>query len=325
MIDHVVDALCLDKGSDEYLIATNFPENFKHPLVRLDQTTSGVAETALLALQRRVRDPVNEHSTYKDSSLLLLDCDAIYHCEVLSKFRELENSSSDIKAGVLCFREAENESEPKYSYVEVSSTGDVLEIAEKERVGPLANTGAYWFASCKEFEEITSHVIAHGDFQLGEAYVSCVLREYLARGAGVRAVFINEDEYSNIGTPECLEKYLSKQEDYAFLFDLDGTLIDTTTAYVKAWKRLLAPRGAYVDEDFFVRHISGLSDSQVSEKFKIPISSSEKDKYFIQKISCVTEIPGAAAFVRKCHQIGLVHVVTNSNKRVLMALLDRLC
>ena len=324
MIDHVVDALCLDKGSDEYLIATNFPENFKHPLVRLDQTTSGVAETALLALQRRVRDPVNEHSTYKDSSLLLLDCDAIYHCEVLSKFRELENSSSDIKAGVLCFREAENESEPKYSYVEVSSTGDVLEIAEKERVGPLANTGAYWFASCKEFEEITSHVIAHGDFQLGEAYVSCVLREYLARGAGVRAVFINEDEYSNIGTPECLEKYLSKQEDYAFLFDLDGTLIDTTTAYVKAWKRLLAPRGAYVDEDFFVRHISGLSDSQVSEKFKIPISSSEKDKYFIQNISSVTEIPGAAAFVRKCQQIGLVHVVTNSNKRAAMALLDGL-
>jgi len=75
---------------------------------------------------------------------------------------------------------------------------------------------------------------------------------------------------------------------------------------------------------FFVRHISGLSDSQVSEKFKLPVSSSEKDEHFIQNISHVTEIPGAAAFVRKCQQIGLVHIVTNSNKRAAMALLDRL-
>jgi len=323
MVDRVVEALKLVEDLDTYVIVTNFSAELNHPVIRLERPTVGATETVLLSLQKNATI-LGGGRDLKDTSLLLLDCDAIYHCDIIAKFRELE-SSVDVAAGVLCFRELaeEKNSKPKYSYVAADNDGNIFEIAEKERVGPLANTGAYWFASCKEFEETAQRVIQRGEFQLGEAYISCVLREYLKSGKTIRAVIVDEDSYSNIGTPEYLERYLRNQ-GYAFLFDLDGTLVDTTAAYVQAWRILLSSKGAYVDEDFFVRHISGLSDAQVSENLKIPVSSSAKDYHFLQHISCVKEIDGAVDFVRKCQKIGLVHVVTNSNKAAALALLQRL-
>ena len=275
----------------------------------------GAAETVLLALQATQR---------QDTSLLLVDCDALYHSDIILKFRALE-MQEDIRAAVLSFveDEAELDAKAKYSYVKVDTRDNVTQIAEKVRVGKLANTGAYWFASTNEFMDLADRVIKQRHFQHGEAYVSCVVEEYLKQGKMTKAVIIKEDEYSNIGTPECLERFLSSA-GRAFLFDLDGTLADTTSAYVRAWSSLLAPKGAFVDAQFFNAHISGYSDDQVRENFKVSISSVQKDEEFLKSIDLVQQIPGAVDFVRKCQRIGLVHIVTNSNKTAAAALLARL-
>ena len=314
MIDCVVRALNVHDTLDEHVVIVNFDaKDINHAVVELDRETLGAAETVLLALQAREGE---------DVPMLLVDCDAIYHSDILGRFRALE-AHTDVRAAVLSFHEDASalRSKPKYSYVAVDEKSDVMKIAEKVRVGPLANTGAYWFASSTEFVKLTQSVIEGRQFQHGEAYVSCVIDEYLRQNKTVRAVIINEDEYSNIGTPDCLEHYLSTQ-GRAFLFDLDGTLVDTTAAYVRAWHSLLAPKGALVDADFFNTHISGLADEQVREKFKIAISSEEKDEEFLKHLTCVEAIPGAVDFVRKCQEIGPVYVVTNSNKRAADALLD---
>ena len=314
MIDCVVRALNLRDTLDELVVIVNFDAKYiNHPVVELDRETLGAAETVLLALQAREGE---------DVPMLLVDCDAIYHGDILERFRALE-AHTDIRAAVLSFHEDTSalSSKPKYSYITVDEKSAVTKIAEKVRVGPLANTGAYWFASSTEFVKLAQSVIEGRRFQHGEAYVSCVLDEYLRQSKTVRAVIINEDEYSNIGTPDCLEHYLSTQ-GRAFLFDLDGTLVDTTAAYVRAWHSLLAPKGAFVDADFFNTHISGLADGQVREKFKIAISSEEKDEEFLKYLACVEPITGAVDFVRKCQDIGPVYVVTNSNKRAAEALLD---
>ena len=315
MIDCVVQALNMHDTLDEHVVIVNFDaKDVNHPVVKLDRETVGAAETVLLALQIYESD---------DVPVLLVDCDAIYHSDdILERFRTFE-SRTDVRAAVLSFREevsAQN-SKPKYSYVQIDANSDVLQIAEKVRIGPLANTGAYWFASSTEFVKLTQSVIEGRRFQHGEAYISCVLDEYLRQNKTVRAAIINEDEYSNIGTPDSLEHYLSKQ-GRAFLFDLDGTLVNTTAAYIHAWHSLLAPKGAFVDADFFNTHISGLADKQVREKFKIAISSEEKDEEFLKHLACVEAIPGAIDFVRKCQGIGPAYVVTNSNKRAAEALLD---
>ncbi|CEG01922.1 Aminoglycoside phosphotransferase [Ostreococcus tauri] len=314
MIDCVMRALNVHDTLDEHVVIVNFDaKDINHAVVELDRETLGAAETVLLALQAREGE---------DVPMLLVDCDAIYHSDILGRFRALE-AHTDVRAAVLSFHEDASalRSKPKYSYVAVDEKSDVMKIAEKVRVGPLANTGAYWFASSTEFVKLTQIVIEGRQFQHGEAYVSCVIDEYLRQNKTVRAVIINEDEYSNIGTPDCLEHYLSTQ-GRAFLFDLDGTLVDTTAAYVRAWHSLLAPKGALVDADFFNTHISGLADEQVREKFKIAISSEEKDEEFLKHLTCVEAIPGAVDFVRKCQEIGPVYVVTNSNKRAADALLD---
>jgi hypothetical protein len=46
---------------------------------------------------------------------------------------------------------------------------------------------------------------------------------------------------------------------------------------VKAWCELLGAKGAFVDDEFFLTHISGKSDRQVSARFNVAISSVEKD------------------------------------------------
>ena len=322
MIDAVVGALCLDSANgDKCVVVTNFDGNLNgHHVVSLSRGTVGATETVLLALESM------DVSTLDSSgSLLLIDCDAIYHCDVIGLFQSLENQR-DIRAAVLCFEESavdRKSSAPKYSYVMTNNEdSDVTDIAEKVRVGPYANTGAYWFASAAEFCESAKEVVSDLKFEKGEAYVSCVLKEYILRGKRVTAVVISENQYSNVGSPECLEAYLS-QQGHAFLFDLDGTLVDTTAAYVSAWSELLESRGAYVDEEFFLSHISGRSDKQVSERFNITISSKEKDERFLRHISSVNEIPGAVEFVRMCCRHGLVCVVTNSNRLAAKALLKK--
>lgn len=318
MIDRVIEALRLQTLVDEYFIITNWDDgDVPHPTVHLDGTTVGATETVLKALGK-VPPP-------HDCSILLLDCDAIYDCDVITKFRELE-ANPQIRAGVLCFTEkdAEKHMKPKYSYVQANADGEVAKIAEKIRIGPLANTGAYWFASVTEFQEAAEDVMRNGKFQVGEAYISSVLQEYLISGKTIKAVVIDEEEYSNVGTPNGLELYLRKHGGFTFLFDLDGTLIDTTSAYVKAWDKLLGCKGAFVDEDFFIGQISGLSDAQVVEKFKISVSSAEKDEELLKHINSLQEIKGAKEFLRKCQKIGFVYIVTNSNRAAAVALLNHL-
>jgi len=318
MIDRVISSLQMETAMDEYFVVVNWEDSLDHPVIRLEThvKTSGAAETVLLAL-KSVPQAV-------DSSLLLVDCDAVYHCDVISKFRDFE-SDPTIRAGVLCFAERveARTSKPKYSYVRTDALQRVVEIAEKKRVGPLANTGAYWFASSKEFLQCAEQVLRDGSYQQGEAYISCVLQQYLVMGKAIEAVEIAEEEYSNIGTPDSLETYLQTLGP-AFLFDLDGTLVETTPAYVQAWSKLLANKGAFVDEEFFIKHISGLSDAQVVDKFKIAVSSSEKDSEFLKHVSGLKEIAGAKEFLRKCQMIGMVCVVTNSNKIAASSLLKHL-
>ena len=97
MIDAVVRALSLD-ASDECVVVTNFDDamdsdRFKH--VRLPRATVGATETVALALEDASLTP-------NTSSLLLVDCDAIYHCDVVRKFKALE-SRPEVRAAVLCF------------------------------------------------------------------------------------------------------------------------------------------------------------------------------------------------------------------------------
>ena len=103
MIDAVVRSLSLD-ASDECVVVTNFDDAMdsdRFGVVRLPRATVGATETVALALEDASLTP-------NTSSLLLVDCDAIYHCDVVRKFKALE-SRPEVRAAVLCFEESAEE------------------------------------------------------------------------------------------------------------------------------------------------------------------------------------------------------------------------
>lgn len=113
MIDRVISTLHL-RADDELYVVSNWGEVGSHSTIKLGQETVGATETVLLALKKQFKDLEGK----SDVPLLLLDCDAIYHRDVVSKFRELDSEES-IRAAALCFEEDEDEKEstPKFSYV----------------------------------------------------------------------------------------------------------------------------------------------------------------------------------------------------------------
>ena len=131
MIDRVISALHL-RADDDFYVVSNWGEAGSHKTIVLEQETVGATETVLLALKAQFKDDEGK----RDAPLLLLDCDAIYHCDVVSKFRELESDES-IRAAALCFEENEGEKEltPKFSYVVADGSGLVSEVEEKVRIG----------------------------------------------------------------------------------------------------------------------------------------------------------------------------------------------
>ena len=97
------------------------------------------------------------------------------------------------------------------SYAKVDENSDVMQFAEKVWICPLANTGVSWFASSTEFvkfgKERCRRMTSSARQGLRFARTWRVFKAKQNRASSV----LENDDYSNIGTSDCLEHYLSKQ------------------------------------------------------------------------------------------------------------------
>ena len=82
-----------------------------------------------------------------------------------------------------------------------------------------------------------------------------------------------------------------KIDNFIFLFDLDGTLIDTDIIYVEVWNQILQKYNIECNNDFFHSFIKGKSDVSFLKFLINNISNDElnniselKDKLFIEKL-----------------------------------------
>ena len=84
---------------------------------------------------------------------------------------------------------------------------------------------------------------------------------------------------------------MNVKNDYAFLFDLDGTLINSDCIYIEVWNEILKKYNIECNKEFFESFIKGKSDisflkfliQNISENELLEISKL-KDKLFIEKI-----------------------------------------
>ena len=163
---------------------------YKHTILYIDEVTQGAACTALVA-----KDLINS-----DEELVITDCDHV----CLDK--------DHINNGIKYFRKYKAEGgfwnflsdDPKYSYVRINN-GYVKEVAEKQVISNIANTGSYYFAKGSDFVKYAEEMIKANDRTRGEYYVAPVYRYMFIDNKKVLPYVCNA--FFSLGVPSDLTMY----------------------------------------------------------------------------------------------------------------------
>jgi len=214
--------------------------NFKFKFLRLENDTLGASHTINIALNQLLNENII------DSPILCLDADNFYTIDIIEKWNK----------GNMIFTFIDYSFKNKnYSYILKNEENKILMIREKELFENYNNNyyaccGAYGFQSYKELYKYTCKIIEKGIKFKNEYYTSCVIQEMINDNIDIYNNTIENRYYFSLGTPEQIEYF-----KYIFLFDLDGTLIDTDTHYINIWNIILNKYNIIVDKVFFEKNI----------------------------------------------------------------------
>jgi NDP-sugar pyrophosphorylase family protein len=209
-------------------------------IVNIPQETKGAVETLWLGLSK----------VDIEGECLIVDGDAFYTCDIISKCRSLTSN------GVVYF-ETKNE-KPVFSYIEMDTHNTITKIREKEKISNNANTGAYFFKQASVLKTYCKIVLDQNITFRGEPYISCLIDKMLSNKYHFTGIQIDPMCFKCLGTPDQLKTYISST--YGFLFDLDGTLVNTDSLYENVWSQLLKPFGIAMTSELYKTFIYSNSD-----------------------------------------------------------------
>jgi len=179
---------------DEYDIDKGILEILPDAMIySVEKTTRGAVETCLIA----------ETGIADDDAVVVMDCDLEFRSEAYKRIIEEALKNENATGGALVSFDSD---EPKYSYAELDENGNVVRTAEKEVISNHALCGAYFFASGKEFKEVTHKLLNEPVMLKPEFYVSLLYNYLLAKGDTVKLATM--EDYRSYGTPEELKRYL---------------------------------------------------------------------------------------------------------------------
>ena len=290
------------------LLRKNYPKiNFR--FFCLENKTRGAAEIINIGI-----NTLNEE---RDIPVLCLDSDNFYTCDIVSQWN-----------GENCLFSIEDKNENLiYSYVKTNQNNEIIDIQEKVKISNNACTGAYGFRSINELKKYTSKIIEENITQKSEFYTSCVIKEMINDDISFKNINILNKYHFSFGTPEQVNQY-----KHPFIFDLDGTLVNTDHIYVKVWNFILKKYDLSVDDSFFNFFIQGKNDILVLKSIFPNIRDNEiceisnlKDKLFIDYLKDYNGdimINGAKNFIQK-NKNRRMCVVTSCNKKAAKYILKK--
>jgi beta-phosphoglucomutase-like phosphatase (HAD superfamily) len=272
-------------------------------LIPINYQTSGAIETISFGLNKITNLTNNK-------KCVLLDCDTFYTQDILSIIRNTNNN--------LVFYTKKYCEKPVYSYIKLDSNNKILEIKEKEKISSNANTGCYVFSNIEQLNKFCSYILENNIIFNGEPYTSCVISEMI-KYHDFFGYELNETNVFSLGTPNEVNKYI--ENSFVFLFDLDGTLVNTDNIYLNVWKKILIKYNIHLDLELFNKYIHGNSDDKVVSillpKCNIEEISKIKDELFIKNINEIQIIDGMIDFIKEIKMLGYpCSIVTNCNKNV---------
>lgn len=119
----------------------------------------------------------------------------------------------------------------------------------------------------------------------------------------------------------------------AFLFDLDGVIVDTAVFHYKAWKRLANQLGFDIDEEFneTLKGISRMDSLDAILKHGgISLSQEEKEKYakikndwYLELVNQMTDsdiLPGVENFLKESKKLGIKIALGSASKNASLIL-----
>ena len=264
----------------ENLLKRRYP-NYKFKFMILEQQTRGAAETIYKALQNlyssQIRYPINmiQMKEMFDKPILCLDSDNFYTNDIIN----LWNGDN------IVFSFLSKDTNPIFSYLKTDENENILQIIEKQKISDKACTGAYGFESYYDLIDYCRYIITNNITQKGEFYTSGVIN-YMLKKENIKNITIDNKYYHSLGTPEQVKLYES-----AFLFDLDGTLVNTDDVYIEVWREILNKYNITCNKEFFNEFIKGKADDTFLKYLSDNISEEEiceiskkKDVFFIEKL-----------------------------------------
>jgi len=312
LIQHVFDMFT----NEEVYVFTNLkndlfdfaPSNVT--IVNIPQETKGAVETLWLGLSK----------IDIEGECLVVDGDAFYTIDIVAKCRSLTSN------GVVYF-ETNNE-KPVYSYIEIDKDNTITKIREKEKISNNANTGAYFFKQASVLKTYCKIVLDQNLTFRGEPYISCLIDKMLSNKYHFTGIKIDPVSFKCLGTPDQMKNYINST--YGFLFDLDGTLVNTDSLYENVWSQLLKPFGIVMTSELYKTFIYSNSDWYVYQSLLSNIEgldtqklSDEKERLFLEHINKIQTIEHAIDFIRSVKQCGhKIAIVTNNNRKTAETILD---
>ncbi len=283
----------------ESLIKARYPK-IKFKFLTLPYNTDGAAHTINIALQQLI------DSQEKDKPIICIDADNFYTTDIIKQWNGLNQ--------LFTFTDYNIENNPKYSYITLSEDKIIKCIKEKYRISNIACTGAYGFASFYMLYEYTNQIIKNNIKVKNEYYLSTVIQKMIDDGVSFSNKTLDNKYYFSLGTPEQV-----KQFENVFLFDLDGTLVDTDDVYLYIWNQILQEYNVIVDKTFFEKHIKGKSDSNFLKSLipaitddEVASISKQKDELFLQNIDQIQLYEGVTHFIEQL-QNSRIAIVSNCN------------
>ena len=179
-----------EDNTEEFILKETAKLNIKDiHIVELDKLTDGQA-SALLA-----KPYWNE-----DEEMI------VYNIDTYVEQNELKYKDVSGDGYIPCF----NGKGDHWSFVKLDSTGNAIEVREKQRISNNCTIGLYYFKSCKLYEEIYNEYYKDDlNLEKNEKYIAPLYNYMINKGLKVRICSLPYDKVHVLGTPEEVEVFRS--------------------------------------------------------------------------------------------------------------------